>query len=154
EDRHVFNLHNAYGEYCAAPKKNRPQVLQHFVRTWFSYLKEAPAEFADARPDLLPGVRSRSYCEFARFQLQAQGSTNRDCPRKDWPHRVLAEHLAISLIYDFPESMIQVMQADLSDWGVTFEEALDAALDNLREISQQRFTMPRPGVWASNYRDN
>jgi len=81
--------------------------------------------------------------------LQAHGGTG-----LDWPHKVLAEHLAISLIYDLPESMMQVQQAKLSVWGVTFEQALDAAVDNLREISKQPFTMPQPGVWASPYRDN
>jgi len=148
-NQNFFNLHNVYNEYCSAPIENRKDALQRFVRSWFSYRKEVPPDFADAQPDVLPGIRSRSYYEFARLQLAAQGSTD-----FNWPLQFLAEHLAVSLIYDLPESMMQVQQQSLNHWGVTFEQALEAAKQNLRSMSERRFEMLEQGVWASPYRDN
>jgi hypothetical protein len=153
ENQHVLNLHNAFDEYCAAFTEDRPKVLQRFVRSWFSSRKEVPKVFAEARPDLLVGVRNRSYYEFARLQMRAQfqGQATGDF---DWPNRVLAEHLAVGLVYDLPEAMMQIQKQSLVDWGVTFDEALAVALENLRSISRRRFDMARPGVWASPYHDN
>ena len=49
---------------------------------------------------------------------------------------------------------MQVQRHHLSDWGVSFEDALKTACDNLREISHQPFELAAPGVWVSPWRDN
>src|SRR5205085_2934475 len=59
----VMNLGNAYQEYAAASKDKRPLILHNVVRLWFTHRRETPTEFEDVKPDLLPGVRSRSYYE-------------------------------------------------------------------------------------------
>jgi uncharacterized protein YtpQ (UPF0354 family) len=149
-EQRLLNLHNAYEDYCAAPKEGRPEVLKRYARATLSHLKEMPKEFSDARHDVLPTVRSRSYFEFARLQLQVQGEKDLPLPL----HRVMAEHLAIALVYDLPESMRQIQEEELADWGVTFEQALAEAIDNLRKIAAQQFQVVKPGVWASPHRDN
>jgi uncharacterized protein YtpQ (UPF0354 family) len=150
ESPHIFNLINAYNEYCATPADNRANVFRNFIRTWFAHQhKEAPESFDDVHPDLLPTVRSRSYYERAKLQMKLDGM-----PDADWPYLVLAEHFAIGLVYDLPESMMMIQQHHLTDWGVTFEDALEAACKNLAEISQHQFETPAPGVWVSPWRDN
>ena len=54
-----INLANLYQEYSQAPRGQRQQVLDRFIRgclrtTGF----ELPEDFADVHPDLLPVVRS------------------------------------------------------------------------------------------------
>jgi hypothetical protein len=149
EGSHLFNLANAYREYCAAPPERRPDVLRRFSRSWFVHRREFPATLQDACPDLLPSIRSRAYFELGRLHIQVQGMGS-----PDWPYQPLAEHLGISLVYDLPDSIIQLQQHHLNDWKASFENALDVALHDLDEISRQDFVAAGAGVWRSPWRDN
>jgi hypothetical protein len=149
EGKRAFNLSNIYQEYCATLVAKQRQALRHFVRSWFANRKEIPATFEDAVHDLLAAVRNRSYFEITRLQAQLDG-----LPPFDWPHRVIAEHLALSLVYDLPEALMQVTQQQLTDWGRSFEEALGVACENLRQISHGQWHSPCAGVWVSPWRDN
>ena len=149
EAKRFFNLANIYREYCATPSARRGQALRHYVRSWFARRKGVPATFEDVVADLLPAVRNRCQFEITRLKAQVDG-----LPFLDWPHRVVADHLAVSLVYALPEVLVQVHRQNLADWGRSFEEALDAACNNLREISGQQWTSPCPGVWTSPWRDN
>ena len=144
-----LNLANAYREYCAAPRAKRQVIFRNLVRTWFSHRREAPQAFEDVRHDLLPGVRNRAYYEIARLTVGRQAGA-----KFDWPYRVLAGSLGAGLVYDQPESMMQVQQHSLDDWGATFDEAFAVALENLRQVSGHALAPAGPGVWASPWRDN
>jgi hypothetical protein len=149
EGKQIFNLENAYREYCAAEPGQRRGLLRHFVRSWFAHHKGVPEKFEDVHPDLLPVVRGRRYYEVTRLQLRADGMDDPGCP-----YRTVAEHLAVGLGYDLPESIVQVRQANLDGWAVGFEQALAAACDNLRGLSRQPLEPAGPGVWRSPWRDN
>jgi hypothetical protein len=150
ERSNVFYLANAYAEHTAAAPEGRPAVLRRFVRTWFSSrTKEVPEEFDDARPDLLPGVRGRALFELTPLRLRSETDAV-----AAWPYRVLAGHLGVGLVYDRPEMMTQVLGKVLDGWGVSFDDALAVACDNLRQMSGQDFVQPVPGVWLSPWRDN
>lgn len=149
EETGMLNLDNAYREYCDAPKDKKPDVVRRFVRCWFSRGKGVPEEFEDARPDLLPVIRSRSFFEFLGLRLEPE-----DRPKLDWPYRVVGEHFGLGIAYDLPEAMQMISQHPLDDWKASFEEALQVAMDNLAAISQEEFTCPARGVWASPWRDN
>jgi hypothetical protein len=145
----TFYLANAYAEYCAAPKAGRPDVVRRFVRSWFSPRKGVPDDFADARTDLLPGLRNRCSFELTPLRMRAEGKGE-----TAWPYRVLAGHLGVGLVYDLPESMMQLQENTLAKWGVTIDDALAVARDNLMQISGRDFEQPSPGVWLSPWRDN
>lgn len=149
EGKHVFNLGNVYREYCSTARARRHELLRRYVRTWFAHLKEIPREFDDAKPDLLPVVRNRSYFEFFRLQAEIDG-----LGAINWPHRVIADDFAVGLVYDLPDSIAQIQQDRLTEWGVSFDDALDVACANLREISHNPFVAVAPGVWTSPWRDN
>jgi len=145
----ILYLGNAYAEYRAAPRAARKDVLRRFVRTWFTYRREVPDTFADACPDLLPSVRSRSDFELTPLRLRAKGQGE-----TVWPYSVLAGNLGVGVVYDLPDSMMQVQQERLDSWCVTLDEALEVAYDNLRKRSGKGFEQPSPGVWLSAWRDN
>lgn len=149
EPSNTFYLGHAYDEYRAAPDANRANIVRRFVRTWFAPRKGIPDDFADVRPDLLPGVRSRFAFEWTPLRLRAEGKGE-----IVWPHQVLAGHLGVGLVYDLPDSMMQIQQDTLDKWGVTFDEALEVARENLRAVSGHDFEQPSPGVWLSPWRDN
>ena len=133
-------LTNAYKEYCAADDTGRERVLKHWVRNWFGASKEMPEEFEDARPDLLPVVRSRCH-----FELNSLGGEVATGTPLNWPYQILGEHFGVGLVYDLPESMRSIPQACLDAWGVTFYEALEAAMANLVSLPA-KFIGPRSGA--------
>ncbi len=133
-------LANAYKEYCAAPVADRSRVVRHYVRNWFAASKKTPDEFEDAKPDLMPVVRSRSYFERNNVEVT-------DGLPLDRSYEVLGEHFGIGLVYDLPESMRSIPQASLDAWGVTFYEALEAAMENFLSL-EGKFIGPESGIGA------
>jgi hypothetical protein len=122
-------LQNGYEEYLAVPRNMRPQVVQRWAGHWFASQKDPPAEFEDASHDLLPVLRSRSYYELTRLRLALESGEMADCP-----YQIMADHLAVGLVYDLPNSMRTISQDDLDAWGVSFEEALTVAKRNLTQL--------------------
>jgi uncharacterized protein YtpQ (UPF0354 family) len=124
-------LDNAYAEYCRASKHERESVLKNYISTFSSSRQETPEEFEDAKPDLLPLVRARSFYE-VDMQL---ATTELSMPIP--PHHIVADGLAVSLGYDLPHCVMGVTQEMLDSWGVTLFEALEAAKENLKETTKQ-----------------
>jgi hypothetical protein len=149
DDVSVMNLTNVYAEFCAADKTVRPKLLSNIVRNWFADRRPMPESFEDVHPDLLPSVRSRAYFEFALLQLKSSGGDG-----LDYPQQVLADHLAVGLVYDLPDSMRTIVKQDLESWGVSFYEALEAACANLRQKEDPVFMSPHEGVYISATGDN
>jgi uncharacterized protein YtpQ (UPF0354 family) len=149
ERTNILNLTNAYNEYCGASRDQKPSVVHNFVQTWFSHRKEMPDDFESARHDLLPVIRNRLMFEHTTMKMKSEGNTE-----FNWPYRSLAEVLGIGLVYDLPSSMVQLQQHFLDQWKTTFEEAYEAACDNLRAITKHRLNEVAPGVHMSPWRDN
>lgn len=146
----VMNLSNLYAEFCAASKEARPKLLGNIVRNWFADRRPVPECYEDIHPDLLPTIRSRAYFEFALLQLCNEAGR----AEIEYPQQVLADHLAIGLVYDLPDSMRTIVGQDLEHWGVTFYEALEAACANLRQKEDPVFLSPAEGVYFSATGDN
>ena len=141
----VVYLGNAYQEYCTAPDDVREKVLKHWVRNWFCVLKESPEEFEDAKPDLMPVVRSRWHFESNALQGEVESGTP-----TSWPYQVLGEHFGIGLVYDLPDAMRSIPQTSLDAWGVTFYEAMEAARENLLALPSKFIGPPAgEGVYLS-----
>jgi hypothetical protein len=149
EASRTFNLSNVYDEYCGAPRPKRSDVLRNITKSWFSDRKKLPTDYEDVHPDLLPAVRNRADYEISQLDLQREVE-----PEFKWHYQVLGEHLGISLVYDLPEALVHLQDHHLKSWGVTFDEALEAAQRNLREMSNNSFENPASGVWRSPWRDN
>ncbi len=115
-------------------------MVKNWVRNWFGASKEMPDEFEDVRPDLLPAVRSR-----AHFECNSLGGEVEIGVPLNWPHEILGEHFGVGLVYDLPESMRSIPQASLDAWGVTFYEAMEAAMENLLSLPAE-FIGPQSGT--------
>ena len=144
----VHYLGNVYAEYCAAPWRGRRQALDGFVRSFMEVGEDLPSSFDDARPDLLPKVRERFFHEALRLRGRLQ---TQEFP--EVPYRILAEHLAVDVVYDTPNSVRTVPPEDMDRWGIGFEEAMAVARDNLWRISNQPFGVLAPGAYVSTWQD-
>lgn len=149
DNKNVFNLGNVYAEYCGAPKDIQQIAFQNAVRTWFAYLKEVPDDFEDAKHDLLPVVRSCAYYGITNLQMRLQGMNE-----IEWKFRPLTEHLGVNLVYDLPESTMQISADQFAKWNVGFDDAYEIACRNLETMSQEEFVGVAPGVWASPWNDS
>src|SRR5262245_17891976 len=149
EQANIANLRNLYEEYLQLSADGRERLVRNYVRSWFASRKGLPEDYEDVHPDLLPSVRPRAYIELNLLRMRLQGIKD-----AAWPYRTLGEHLAVCLVYDLPESLLQLQQRHLDDWGVTFDDALDHAIANLAQISNHRFVEETPGVWRSPWQDN
>ncbi len=125
-------LSNAYYEYCTVPRKERPEILQKYIRNWFVTHKEMPEDFADIKPDIMPIVRSRAYYELNHQRAILDGGKT-----PNWAYQILNDYLVIGLVYDMREAIRTIHHDDLDNWGVTFYEALEIARDNLSQLPQQ-----------------
>jgi hypothetical protein len=75
-------------------------------------------------------------------------------PARAGLYRPIAEHLALGLVQDLPDHIIEVPAEIFEKWGMPFEEALEVALKNLQLLSAASFERVRPGVYVSPWRDN
>jgi Protein of unknown function (DUF1444) len=149
-DDGFINLGNIYQEYCQAEKIERDAVLRRFLRNCISTKNyELPAEFGDIHPDLLPVIRSRFYLESVLLQAKVRGNDALEVPQQ-----IVGEHLALSLVYDLPSAMRTISLADLNNWEVSFDEAVEAARHNLEQMGEVAFATLDRCVYASATGDN
>ena len=121
------NLSNLFREYCETPRATRNKFMRQIVVTLLRPLTmEIPDEFEDARPDVLPVVRTRTRIDLVQLQSQVAG---RDTAT--FPEQLIGDHYSLSLVYDLPESTVSLSQDNLDTWGISFYEALEVSLENL-----------------------
>lgn len=125
----VAFLGNAYAEYCRGDKQQREAVINTFMQAWSTQRHGIPDDFEDAKPDLMPLLRARSYYEVD----VARAGNGAALPI---PYEIVADSLCLALAYDLPKSMATVTEDQLEKWGVSLYEALEVAKQNLRERTE------------------
>lgn len=65
------------------------------------------------------------------------------------------EQLAVGLIYDKGESYMHVRDVELWDWKMSFKQAMELAMENLRAISTRDFRVIEEGInlWVAAWPD-
>jgi hypothetical protein len=147
ETLHFLSMGNAYDEYRRAARAARRKILARWAR--LSLPRETPKSFADVRPNLLPRIRDRSQYDRITMQLKLQGMKP-----PAYAYRVIAEHLALGLVHDMPESVAEMPKDQFEAWGVPLDEAFAIAIENIDRMSQRPFERIAAGIYMSPYRDN
>lgn len=128
-DRKIY-LRNAFEQYHAAPREVRHQVVEHYAFGVFISPEElTPDSFAEAAPELRPVVRGRIYPRYVRMQGEID-----DDPYVEMPYRVIGEHFVEMLAYDMPNRVLYLPETQFADWGVSIDEAFEAAEGNIRAV--------------------
>ncbi|WNG30839.1 hypothetical protein F0U62_47610 [Cystobacter fuscus] len=146
KDPNTVFLGNFFDEYRATPPEQRHEVLGRL--THVRSAPTMPEAFADIRPHLMPVVRGRTF--FERLRLEVKG-------RKDlatllsW--KPLGGFLAVGLAFDGPDTLRYIGPDELRRWGVSFEEALALALENLRRRSSESLEPLAPGTCQAPWQD-
>lgn len=108
-----------------------------------------PASFAEARPRLMPALRGRGMSEYLR--LMAPGK-QAGTPSGN-PFLPFSGDAVLMLVHDGKDTMRPVGPAQLAQWDVGVEDALGAAMDNLRDASVDRFVQVERGVYVGDWTD-
>jgi len=144
----VVNLANLYPGYRDAPRGEREAFLARCLAVFDT--PDFPATFTEARANLLPVIRSRSYLEAARLANGTGGNGELAAmPTPPGPDCVLL------IAFDRDDTLGILTAAQVRTWGVPFDDVLATALDNLRAMSAERFERRSDGVvigaWGDAY---
>jgi hypothetical protein len=145
-------LGNLLHDLRHSPRAGRPALLRRFLDGMLSPDNAIPATYPDARPRLMPVVRRRS--DIGLFALSAWVATDDPARRLRPATKPLVGDLVIALVCDQPTSMAYVNEHDLPRWQVSFDQALEDALDNLRGLPEHGgWQQVGPGVWSGEWGD-
>jgi len=125
----VANLGNIFREYDRLPEHQQDAYLSQISRAILSHHKAIPEEFEDARPDILPIIRSRAYLEIGNLERRLRG----DQPT-EVTSTMVGDHLLALPIFDLPEAMRTIDSSRMQTWGRSIYELMEVALENLEEI--------------------
>jgi uncharacterized protein YtpQ (UPF0354 family) len=143
----IFNLSNFYRDYCRVSKAERIHVIEGYTKSMIG--NELPAAFADAKAKILPILRSRSLIE--HMALTAASDPEITSIPASQP---FSTDTTIMLAYDTEHAMVTLSGTALADWGVSFETALAAATDNLRDATVASFEQLVPGLYLGTWNDS
>lgn len=106
-----------------------------------------PSDFEEVRAKLRPVIRRTTERGAANFHLKAgpQG--------RSMAFRPSCENMEIGIAYDGEFNIARLGEGKLKEWGITFDEAYDVAIDNLRAQSATPFMVLRNAVFASQFGD-
>jgi hypothetical protein len=150
KDAASIYMANFYQEYLSLPRSKRGQYISARARLFATENNDLPDDFESARSNLRPKVWVRVLFENTRLQTQIDGG---DSSKFDAPEYEIGSHLVASLVYDLPETMRSISNANLRDWGVSYYEALEVARENL-EQEPYVFAQIGEGCYASSTGDN
>lgn len=146
---HTIHLGNLRREYEKAPRSERAALLQKFL-SGVVIDDSLPTDYANARPRLMPVVRSTGSMGIARLS----GATSQAPAGSDPAHRPLVADIVVALVIDLPNAMMYVQDRNLTEWGVSWEQALQDAVDNLRGLPEHGgWREIAPGVWSGEWGD-
>lgn len=145
-------LGNLLHDLQHARRAERPAVLRRFLDGMLAPGGSIPATYDQARPLLMPVVRRRGDIGIVELStLTASGSVDAAFRTATQP---LVGDLVVALVCDLPTSMAYVNEGELPKWGVTFDQALADALDNLRGLPEHGGWHPMDGgVWSGEWGD-
>jgi len=149
-DGAYFNLHNAFRDYQNAERPKKAAVIEGYVATLLRSRDKAARSFAEVRPLLRPVIRNLAMLEEVRLHhLRSAGGD----AGYEVIHRTLGKDCVTLLAVDHPESTSTLTKGPEPHWGVSMDEALGIALDNLRASTEDAFEEIIPGLYIGRWGD-
>ncbi|MDD1015485.1 hypothetical protein [Pseudomonas rubra] len=146
-----FNLHNAYRDYLNAEKSRRTEVLGSYLRALIdTRTTSVPQTLEQVRPLLRPVIRNLAMLEEVRLHHVRSEGWDSPCPLAWQP---FSEDCVTLLAVDYPDTTSTQTTGPHKDWGISLEQALAIALDNLRDASPDAFEPILPGVYQGAWKD-
>src|SRR5262249_9379850 len=125
--------------------------LQRYVSS-FLEATPTPTDFDSARANLMPVVRDPAYFSLTTLKVRAEG---KDASKLVYTTKPVAPGLVAGLAYDSERAIMTVNQSTLQEWGASLDDALDIAIQNLRDRTPANgFKLIAPGLYVSQFGDS
>lgn len=145
----VMYLRNFHAEYLRLPPEQREGAVRRMISASVVEDWVVPDSWTAARRSLMPAVRTRSEAEFMRLTRELEHE------KAEAPvGKAVVGDLFAHLCVDAESMIVSVAARFLEEWGVSLDEAWDAAIANLRGRSEPRWSQIAPGVFRSDWWDN
>jgi hypothetical protein len=145
----VFNLGNAYRDYCKVPKAERDTVLVKYTAGLNT--PEIPPSFEEARKNIMPTLKGMGQLEYVRLlnliNKKDDSTVNADI------FLPFSDDAVAMLAYDTEHSMRLIGPTELQNWGISLKDAMDVALSNLRDKSVDNFSQLDEGIVVGGWND-
>jgi hypothetical protein len=146
-------LGNVLQDLRRSRRADRPALLKRFLDGMLAPGNAAPTSYEEARTRLMPVVRKAS--DMGIVALSTGGAADNPDRRFRPATRPLAGELVVALVCDQPTTMAYIGERELAQWQVTFEQALQDALDNLRGLPEHGgWQQIGQGVWSGEWGDS
>jgi hypothetical protein len=145
---HSYLLANAYDDYCRSSGAGKREVLDAYLLA----AVDIPETLNDAITSIMPRIQMRAFFEQMVLQSQIGGLPMNEEDQR-MPHQIVAEHFALSLIFDLPTHVSYISNSKLAGWSTTLDELLPRALTNLARITPEPFQRAANGLYYSHYDD-
>src|SRR3569833_2920850 len=143
-------LSNFYQEYSRAALWNRGKVVDRYLGILNSVSPDVPETLDQVRGLLMPKVRERAYTELIRLRSRAEGRAAVEIEQRTFADG----HLTLEVVIDTAQYTKSIQPQSLVDWGLTFDDALGIANENLKKRSTTGgFEELQPGLYRSTWRD-
>lgn len=144
----VMFLGNFYFDYCNTPRLRRKAMAATFVDMRLSgHAAQSTGKWDPAK--LVPVIRDESYLWFCKAQMAASNITG--------DYRIQAipvgDSLSASLALDSLTQTAQVTDEILTSMGMSFEDALVRATQNLRDMSPDKWHSVGPQAYLGAWDD-
>lgn len=143
----MLYLANFFADYGKLDRAGRAALLERVVAA--AAEPEIPEDLEKARAHLLPVLRNLPGLECGMLDV---GTAGHPAVSK-LGLRQLSPQLGVEVAFDTPEAVCQVGAAHFRGWGITGEEALAIAIDNLRHKAPPSFHEVLPGTYIARYGD-
>ena len=116
------NLRTLYAEYSKTP-----ELKDKLIQKWLGSLTmEIPEHnWQEAMITLRPTLKNALYVAHAQKNMQ------KNEPPDSLPFSPFAGELSVIVMRELPGTAVAVTQSNLDDWGVTFEQAMKQAINNM-----------------------
>ncbi len=148
ESAGMMYLSNFYADFCRAPRWGRSGLPADMVQARIQGLADAKSTVASV-DRLMPVIRDRSHAWFCRAQIQAQF---KDAQLQISDVLIGDDHRAF-LVLDSPTQTQQADDAVLKTLAIGFDEAMARAIQNLRDVSPDKWHALGPSAFMGAWED-
>lgn len=135
------SLANVFLEYANAQPSGRSALMQKYVAMMVSLAGEIPKLWSMAQKAIYPVLRSKR--DMVAVQVRSRAEAAPFPPRVEIPWH---GDIVIRIAYDSGPATSPIGYEQLETWGVSVEQALDRALQNLRSLPKPQWVSIAAGV--------
>lgn len=145
-------LGNLLADYRRSPRSQRAALLEKFLGGVLPQEGAIPKRYEDAKLKLMPVVRTAA--DMGVAALSAMRVPTGAAAFSGPAQRPLVADLVVALVCDTPTAMAYITEEQLKEWQVSFDEARDEAIHNLRHLPEkQGWSELASGVWIGEWGD-